>query len=535
MKKYISFLILLITVSAMAQPSEEPENWFTLHPETDQVQGVSADLVHEMLKGRDSRTVIVAVIDSGVDIEHEDLQGKIWKNEDEIADNGIDDDKNGYVDDVYGWNFIGGKDGENVDADTYELTREYARLKPKYEDKTQLMADESDEEYNYWLEIQEKFEKRATKAMREFAFYKDIRDNARFFYDTLSTYLETDALTIASLKAMKTEEDVFNRSRDGLLYISSVFGEEDLNVILEELDGIVEYYEVQVEYGYNVEFNPREIVGDNWEDGREIGYGNTDVEGPDAGHGTHVAGIIAAVRDNDLGIRGIAENVLIMPVRAVPNGDERDKDVANAIRYAVDNGAHIINMSFGKSFNYRYHLVEEAILYAQEKDVLMIHAAGNSNKNLDENDNFPTPNLSDGSRAELWLEIGAAGYGSDADFVGSFSNYGKESVDLFAPGVRLTSTTPNDEYESNSGTSMAAPATSGVAAIIMSYFPDLSARQVKDILVQSVRKFEGLQVKKPGGDELVAFSDLSITGGLVNAVEAVKLAEEMSKGLGNKK
>ena len=308
----------------------------------------------------------------------------------------------------------------------------------------------------------------------------------------------------------------------------------ELEEYLKQLKKGVDHYTTAVEYGYNLEFNSRSIVGDNPDNLYEKGYGNNDVEGPDARHGTHVAGIIGANRNNDLGIKGIADNVRIMSVRAVPNGDERDKDIANAILYAVDNGAQIINMSFGKSFSPQKEAVDKAVQYAESKGVLLIHAAGNDGDDLDKQPNYPTKTLSNGTESKTWLEIGASSWGADENFVGSFSNYGKKSVDLFAPGVQIYSTIPNNEYEDLQGTSMASPATAGVAALLLSYFPELTADQVKNILKQSTRKFDGLKVTKPGSSEDVPFSQLSVTGGLVNAYEAVKLAETI-KSQPNKK
>ncbi|HET7179431.1 MAG TPA: S8 family peptidase, partial [Chryseosolibacter sp.] len=312
---------------------------------------------------------------------------------------------------------------------------------------------------------------------------------------------------------------------DGDVEVSAFL--EELASYLKQLKEGVDHFQTAVEYGYNTDFNSRTIVGDDPDKPTEKGYGNNDVEGPDARHGTHVAGIIAANRNNAIGIKGIADNVKIMSVRAVPNGDERDKDIANAIRYAADNGAQIINMSFGKSFSPHKDLVDKAVKYAESKGVLMIHAAGNDSDNLDKEKNFPNRTYASGGHAQSWLEIGASSWGADEDFVGSFSNYGKKSVDLFAPGVQIYSTTPNDTYENLQGTSMAAPATTGVAAIIMEYFPKLTADQVQEILRQSTRKFDGLKVMKPGTKEVVPFSELSSSGGMVNAYQAVKLAMEM--------
>jgi cell wall-associated protease len=259
---------------------------------------------------------------------------------------------------------------------------------------------------------------------------------------------------------------------------------------------------------------------------KEKYYGNNDVTGPDATHGTHVAGIIAADRKNELGIKGIADNVKIMSVRAVPNGDERDKDIANAIYYAVDNGANIINMSFGKSFSPEKDIVDKAVRYAEKKGVLLIHAAGNDSEDIDVEKNYPSRMYADGKEAKNWMEVGASAWGKDEEFVGSFSNYGKKSVSLFAPGVDIYSTIPGNKYKDESGTSMASPSTAGVAAILMSYFPELNAEQVKSILMNSARKFDNLKVQKPNGGQ-VNFNQLSISGGLVNAYEAVKMAQEM--------
>jgi cell wall-associated protease len=340
------------------------------------------------------------------------------------------------------------------------------------------------------------------------------------FKSTLSEVEVTnDTVRFAKETLSKVMENV-----EGDIAIKDFLNE--LGEYLEQLKSGVDHYSTAVEYGYNLEFNSRSIVGDDPKNLYEKGYGNNDVEGPDARHGTHVAGIIGANRKNEIGIKGIADNVRIMSVRAVPNGDERDKDIANAILYAVDNGAQIINMSFGKSFSPHKEVVDKAVKYAESKGVLIIHAAGNDGDDLDKESNYPTKVLKNGVESKTWLEIGASSWGADGNFVGSFSNYGKKSVDLFAPGVQIYSTVPNNNYEDLQGTSMACPATAGVAALIMSYFPDLTADQVKNILTESTRKFDGLKVTKPGSADEVPFSQLSATGGLVNAYEAVRLAEK---------
>jgi len=516
--------------SVARDTTEAPSDWFLKDPETDHFQGVSANRTYEtLLKGKPSKTVLVAVIDSGVDIDHEDLKDFIWTNEDEIPGNGIDDDKNGYVDDVHGWNFIGGKNG-NVDADTYELTREYKRLKPTYENTDEAKVSKKEKAaFEKWKTVKRKFETASQKAQENYNQYKLIYNSVSYANDTLKQILHVDKLSFAAVDTLSSSSEEVTMAKEALLFIFKNVGPDvDLDETLKELSEAVKYFEVQALYGYNLDYDSRKIVGDNGSNLYEKGYGNNDVKGPDPLHGTHVAGIIGANRKNNIGIKGIADNIKIMPVRAVPNGDERDKDVANAILYAVDNGAQIINMSFGKSYSPQKEVVDKAVKYAESKGVLLIHAAGNDHDNNDTDDNFPTRYFINGKEAKNWLEIGASSSGADSALVAPFSNYGKKSVDFFAPGVEIYSTTPGNTYKNESGTSMACPSTAGVAAMLWSYFPGLSYKQLKDILKQSTRKFDHLKVMKPGKKEEVPFSDLSNTGGLVNSYEAVKLAMRMT-------
>jgi cell wall-associated protease len=521
-------VLLIISVHALAQGQsiEPPKDWFLRDPEQDQLQGVSATKVYQTLAGQPSRTVIVAVVDSGVDIEHEDLKSIIWVNEDEIPNNKIDDDKNGYIDDVNGWNFIGGATG-NVNEDTYELTREYVRLKKKFENtKDGKVPKKQKADYEQYQKIKDKYEKLKAKNEQQYSLYKNLQDNVTLSVDTLKVILKTDSLTQESLQQFNTTDPSLLFAKGFLLNMFKNIGpEESIDDLLAQLQEAVDYFGVIVNYGYNENFDSRLIIGDNYSNSYEKNYGNNDVKGPDPEHGTHVAGIIAADRKNEIGINGIADNVRIMSVRTVPNGDERDKDVANAIYYAVDNGAKIINMSFGKSFSPEKVVVDKAVKYAEQKGVLLIHAAGNDGEDIDEKKNFPSRYYSDGKEAKNWLEIGASAWGSDQEFVGSFSNYGKKSVDFFAPGVEIYSTTPGNTYKNQSGTSMASPTTAGVAALLMSYFPELTYLEIKDILKKSTRKFDNLEVVTPGGSTNVKFSELSNTGGLVNAYEAVKMAQ----------
>ena len=281
----------------------------------------------------------------------------------------------------------------------------------------------------------------------------------------------------------------------------------------------------RLQYSLNPAFNPRPVVGDNYGNVAERAYGNADVTGPDAKHGTHVAGIIAATRGNGVGVDGVAPAVRIMAVRAVPNGDERDKDVANAIRYAVDNGANIINMSFGKGYSPRKAAVDEAVRYADAKGVLMVHAAGNDGVDVSREPNFPTDRFAGrAGEARTWIEVGASSWQGGGSLAAPFSNYGTPDVDVFAPGVDILSTVPGGAYERQSGTSMAAPVVSGLAALLMSYYPTLTAADVKRIILESATRYTTQSVVKPGGGGRVPFGSLSATGGVVNAYEAVKRA-----------
>jgi subtilisin family serine protease len=551
----LKFLLLGLLVSwntlswSQSKPPENPEvdslqmpkDWFNLDPQENGVMGTSADKAYELLlKGKSPKTtVVVAVIDSGVDIEHEDLEGKIWVNEDEIPENGKDDDGNGYIDDVNGWNFIGGKDGTHVGADTYELTREYARLEPIYggveEDQ---IKKKQEKEYKYWLTIKSKFEETKKEAEMNYEYTSTLQENLTEVAEIIKSALGKENFTAEDLEGLGQEDEKVKKAGFMLAQLFNNIGQEGtgINEVLEELSGAVKHYKNQIEFAYNPDFDPRHIVGDDPNNYKEKIYGNNNVKGPDSSHGTHVSGIIAADRNNSLGIRGITEHALIMPIRAVPDGDERDKDVANAIYYAVDNGADIINMSFGKSYSPGKKYVDKAVRYAKRKGVIMIHAAGNSGEEVTATNNFPNKWLKKRNKlfgkdrvASNWIEVGASSWQGDENLPGSFSNYSGKLVDLFAPGVEVYSTIPGNEYQSNSGTSMAAPVVSGVTALIMAYYPKLKPSEIREILRNSVYNQSEQKVIMPGKDEEVAFGSLSITGGLVNAYQALELAESLSK------
>lgn len=531
MKKLWIALLFLAAFTLNAQNTPPPKNWFNLDPVKDSVNGVSTEKAYEYLKGKPSKKVLVAVIDSGIDIEHEDLKDVVWTNTDEIPGNGIDDDNNGYIDDVHGWNFLGGKDGRNVDKETLEVTREYKRLRPKYEGVKEADVSKADmEEYLYWKEIEGSFERSFGEAKSQAMMMENIQGQLKRYNQLFKAYLLDEDISSEDISKITSTDEVIARGKQMLTQIYTMTDPSlSLDTLIYFVEQDMEHVSGQAEFSYNLDFNPREIVGDDPNRMDDIGYGNNDVIGKntDNFHGTHVAGIIAATRGNGLGIDGVATNVEIMAIRAVPDGDERDKDVANAIRYAVDNGAQVVNMSFGKGYSPNTQYVYDAIEYAASKGVLLVHAAGNSAENTDETNNFPNDKFGKKKDWSNWVEVGASSWGSENNYVGVFSNYGKKSVDVFAPGVAIYSLAPGNNYQDAQGTSMASPVTAGVAAMLLSYFPDLKAEQIKDILMKSVRGVE-VKVNEPGTGEEVKFSSLSVSGGIINAYEAVKLAESMT-------
>ncbi len=504
-------------------PSRAPQDWYHLDRVPRSGPGLDTRAAYRnVLQGRPPQdTVQVAVIDSGLDIDHEDLAAKLWTNADEIPGNDVDDDGNGYVDDVHGWNFIGGPDGKNVDQDTYELTRIYVDLQEHFAgvDSARVGPDARDR-YRRYQDIKRTFQKKRREARKRLAKVGKAQKAVQASVDVLKSHLGTDSLTQSAVRSVTSSRRDVRRAQQTLQY----FYDQDLSP--SDLKDYKNQLERQVEYNYNPDFNPRPIVGDDYADKTERRYGNSDAEGPDPGHGTHVAGIIGATRDNSVGIDGVARGVRLMSVRAVPNGDERDKDVANAIRYAVDNGADVINMSFGKSYSPHKGVVDAAVQYADSMDVLMVHAAGNDGANVDSTDNFPSPYYADGGRAQRWIEVGASSWEGGEKLAASFSNYGAERVDVFAPGHSIYSTVPDDAYERNDGTSMAAPMVSGLAALIMAHYPSLTATDVRTIILETATPYRNRTVARPGDGETVPFGTLSDTGAVVNAHAALRQAAD---------
>ncbi len=514
MTKKFLVACLFIATSVFAQ-KKIPNNWQLLDPKTDNVYGMGVEEAYISLKGKTPKTVIVAVIDSGIEIDHEDLKDVIWTNLKEIPDNGIDDDKNGYIDDVHGWSFLGGKNGD-INYEALEIARMYHQMNTKFVHADSSTLSENDKkEFIKYKKIKSDFldeQMENEQQLKSLKIFSRLLENVKKQNDgvlskkTLKKYTPSNPI----------EAKIKNRLK--LLFAFGIAPEELDEQIAESRKSI----ENTIKYNtMNADSIRQAVVGDDPNNMTERYYGCNRVEGPDALHGTHVAGIIAAMRNNNIGMNGVASNVKIMPVRAVPNGDERDKDVANAIYYAVNNGATVINMSFGKYYSPDKKLVDDAVEYAASKDVLLIHAAGNESKNSDVELSFPNRELLSGKVVDNWIQVGANEYRSGKNIIAPFSNYGLKHVDLFAPGVNIYSTVTDNKYAKESGTSMASPATAGVAALIRGYFPELTAKEVRDVLMRSVVTYKKC-VKVPGTKkEKKKLNELCISGGFVNANNAV--------------
>lgn len=503
---------------------DEIRDWPFADITTDSIPGMSLKKAYEFIADKKGTTVIVGVVDSGIDIDHEDLIASKWVNSDEIAGNNLDDDKNGYVDDINGWNFLGGEG--QATPEQLEVTRLYKKLNDKFEGKTEDQIANADKtDYALYQKVKKDFDKRVDEATKNYDYYTSIEKMLKDSDEFTRKKLNKTDYTLEDLNSLPAEDQ-------NPLLMRVIQSGGTVQGAIDQLQGGLNYYGSQVNKLYNIDFSGR-ITGDDPYDIKDVPYGNAFVIGSkdDELHGTHVSGIILATRDNGKGMNGVAKNVKLLAVRTVPDGDEYDKDVALALRYAVDNGAKVINMSFGKSYSPNPEWVYDAIKYAASKDVLLVHAAGNDHKNIDKSDNFPN-DAEDKIKeyADNVITIGAMTRNYDEDLVASFSNYGKMNVDLFAPGLEIYSTVPKDEYQSLQGTSMAAPEVAGVAALIRSYYPQLSASQVKHILMNSGIKVD-LEVKLPGGNgKKVPFSELSVSGRVLNAYNALVMADKMVNG-----
>jgi secreted subtilase family protein len=535
MKKVLIAAAFLASFSfAFAQDKMQDNDlktWYHKDFSTTNVYGVNTDNAYKFLesKGLKPRTIVVGVLDSGVEIDHPGLINNMWKNPNEIPNNGIDDDKNGYVDDIYGWNFIGGKTAD-IDADNLEVTRMVKKYQPIFEgtDSAKNRANQAKmpEEYAIYQKSKKLYDEKGSEAKQYYHYFSGFNNAIPSIVKTLNGKTLTKA-NLAAIKPASQEDSRNLQILNSLVQDAGNVGKTPKEVeelLRKEIEGALKHYESQATKHYNLDFDPRaEIVGDNYDNYNEKHYGNNHYEGPDASHGTHVSGIIAGLPHGNEAQYGVAHKVAkIMTVRAVPDGDERDKDVANAIRYAVDNGAKILNMSFGKAVSPGKKHVWDAMKYAEKKGVLLVKAAGNENQNIGENEYFPTNFMKQSGEKPFvsnMIVVGASTNNSQ-NLRARFSNYNGKMVDVFAPGQEIYSTVPDAKYEYLQGTSMASPVVAGAAAVLWAYMPSLTPQQIKEALVKTVNK----STVNANVDSSANFDQISVAGGVIDLYKAAQYA-----------
>ncbi|RYY61224.1 MAG: hypothetical protein EOO05_07095 [Chitinophagaceae bacterium] len=513
------------------QPTPKKEGWHLLDPASTGYLGISLDEAYKLLEGRTPSHIIVAVIDSGLDTAQEDLQGVIWVNEKEIPGNGIDDDGNGYIDDVHGWNFDGSAAGENLARNSHEITRVYHNWRKEFEGKKEnkIPADRRFL-FGQWQKAASILEAEYKNATQVLPRLLEMQKNLQGAKKVVELALGKSDFTSADLKPLAGENAIIHNSATIWYNMFDRFNDPTItsNAVMANLDTYAGQLNTAVaRYKTPPEDFRGQLTKDNYEDINDRSYGNNNLKTSSGNHGTLVSGTIAAVRHNGIGMDGIANDVSIMAVRAVPGGDEHDKDVALAIRYAVDNGARVINMSFGKPVSPYKHLVDDAVRYAASKNVLLVHGSGNDGKDITKDIFYPNPVFLEGDTASNYITVGASGDRSTGAIAAPFSNYSQRSVDVFAPGMYIYTTAANNVYEGADGTSLASPVATGVAALLVSYFPRLTPQDIKKIMVQTGTTVPAL-VALPGEPEKqVPFSTLSVSGKIINAAAAVKMAMEM--------
>ena len=540
MKHFITFLVGLLslaffvttTFSQSASPEDNFKGWHLKDKTVDSFAGISLNKAYQFLKNKKSNTIIVGIVDSGIDTLHEDLKGVIWTNPKEIPGNGIDDDGNGYVDDVHGWNFLGSKDGTEVEKASSEKARVYHGFKDEFIDKnidTNSISKIDLYHYRMWARAAKDIEPSVESATQAKAM-KGISKRLKGWDELIKKESNVDDYSELELEKFEMKSEEGKKAKLGFINLMKALpygSEAKKSFILQELDHEMDRLSGELaEKETAPEDVHKTIIKDDYSNFSDKYYGNSNIMGLGSLHGTHVSGIIAADRTNGVGINGIADNVKIMMVRAVPDGDEYDKDIALAIRYAVDNGAKVINMSFGKSYSPQKQWVDSAFIYAASKDVLLVHSSGNDGKNIDSTESYPSTEFLKGGHATNVITVGASGDVSIINnYVATFSNYGKLGVDVFAPGSEIYSCLPNgNKYGFLDGTSMAAPVVTGIAALLRSYYPTLTAVETKNIIEQSVTPLDS-NVTKPGTVESVKMSDICRSGGVVNAYLAVVNAD----------
>jgi len=517
--KFSLFILFIIPYAAFTQSA----NWLHSDPETDSILGVSTQRAYKYMGSKETKTITVAIIDNGVELTHEDLQGVFWVNPNEIPNNGIDDDNNGYIDDINGWNFLGNSKGENLKNETTGLTRLYAFLKNKYEGASaQDLSPEDISEFNEYINVKKEYEAVLNDKKNKIANYEKILEYFLASDATIQGKLKQPIYTEKDVRGIKSKRDEINAAKEFMIKIY------DAGLNKEGIEKQINTLKSNIETRLNPDLKNRELlVGDYPDDMMDSIYGNNMVNAKGPYHGTGVASIVGAL-NNDFGIDGIGKNVKLMILRIVPNGDERDKDIALAYRYAIRNGADIITCSFAKKYSMHHDFVQDAIEEAEKAGVLIVNAAGNNGTCNDDISYYPTGIKKNGEMANNFITVGASRARDNENLAAIFSNYGERTVDVFAPGFNIETCALSNKYGVSSGTSISAPVVAGIAAVVKSYYPFLNAKQLKEIILASSYKPKTKSVIKPGqsGEVIIAFEKLSISGGIANLYRALLLVEK---------
>lgn len=508
------------------------KNWLHLDIQLDSVPGISLRRAYDsILKDQKGNTIIVAVLDTELDINHIELKNKIWINKNEIPNNGKDDDGNGYIDDVHGWNFLGINKDKSLHFANSEIVRFLRNFKTDHQTNNKS-SDTISTQHKRYINLEKDYQKRVESLKKDQEYGDFLVDNYPKSKALLKEIFPKENYTVKQLDSLDAIYSKTDKKKADLIFYMADFIRYDLSV------SYIQNYKYTADgkrnKSYNLKYYDRDLLNDREENLSYTNYGNPSISSDlhISEHGTIVSGLIAADRDNQTGIKGIMKEVKIMPLKVSPiGGSVHDKDIALAIKYAVDHGAKVINMSFGKNLSKNKKWVEDAIKYAASKDVLIVSSAGNSNKNLDVVENYP--NDQEFSKPEIasnFIKVGAIGWNPNKSFKSYFSNYGKSQVDLFAPGENIKTTKPFDSFKTDSGTSLSAAITSGVAGLIFSYYPELSASEVKRILMESgILCTIPVNIAPYGEKEkLVPFNELSKSGRVLNAYNALLLAERLT-------
>ncbi|WP_271782548.1 S8 family serine peptidase [Aquimarina algiphila] len=507
--------------------------WHIMDVLEDTIPGISLQKAYSLLEEKEViDTIVVAVIDSPIDINHEDLKPQIWCNKDEIPDNNIDDDHNGYIDDIHGWNFLGNRKGQHLNYANYESVRIIRRYDSIFRNKTISQVPIQDTTFFLlYHRAKQKLKEQKIDAVKDQEYGKMLENILKTARKTLSLYFPNNNYSIKELDSLKQLYSKDTILQDDILRITNF-------IKYGFTENYIKNYNIKaserINNMLNIEYYDRTLIGDDSNSITDTNYGNkiVDHDLDIFPHSTIVSGIIGATRNNNIGIDGITNAVKIMPLCISGFGNEHDKDIALAIRYAVDNGAKVINMSFGKEFSARKQWVNDAYKYAEKNNVLIVSSAGNNRRNLNKkNDYYPNDNINNKEEVcSNFILVGASSYSMNKKLITSFSNYGNINVDIFAPGHKIKTLLPKNHYKSDSGTSISSAIVTGIIALIRSYYPDLTATEIKQILMKSGNSYLiDVEIKqKDGSKKIIAFSELSKSGKIVNVYNAILMAEQIS-------